>query len=242
MGVMPQPSYEYLAGLLDHALLTPTSTDAELRKGCQALRGFPLATVCIKPHAVKLALAELAGTSIDVCTVIGFPHGTPLPVVKAYEAEQAFLDGAGEVDMVVNTGKVLSEDWSYVREDIASVTAVTRLHKGIIKVIFETDFLPDARHKIRLCEICSELKVDFVKTSTGFGYVKGKEGGYDYCGATDHDLKLMRKHCSSDVGVKASGGVRNLDRALEVVALGVTRIGTGSAPAILREYHQRFGT
>lgn len=238
---MPQPSYEYVASLMDHALLTPTSTDAELRKGCQALREFPIATVCIKPHAVKLAVEELAGTSIDVCTVIGFPHGTPLPSVKAFEAEQAFLDGAREVDMVVNTGKVLSEDWAYVREDIAAVTAVTRRHKGIIKVIFETDFLPDDRHKIRLCEICSEVKVDYVKTSTGFGYVKGKEGGYDYCGATDHDLKLMRKHCSPDVGVKASGGVRNLDRALEVIALGVTRIGTGSAPAILKEYRQRFG-
>lgn len=238
---MTQPSYQLVASLMDHALLTPTSTDAELRKGCQTLREFPIATVCIKPHAVKLAVAELAGTSIDVCTVIGFPHGTPLPSVKAFEAEQAFLDGAREVDMVVNTGKVLSEDWDYVREDIAAVTAVTRRHKGIIKVIFETDFLPDDRHKIRLCEICSEVKVDFVKTSTGFGFVKGKEGGYDYCGATDHDLKLMRKHCSPDVGVKASGGVRNLDRALEVIALGVTRIGTGSAPAILKEYRQRFG-
>jgi len=238
---MPEPSYAYVASLMDHALLTPTFADEELRKGCQDLREFPIATVCIKPHAVKLAVAELEGTSIDVCTVIGFPHGTPLPSVKAFEAEQAFLDGAREVDMVVNTGKVLSEDWAYVGEDIAAVTAVTRRHRGIIKVIFETDFLPDDRHKIRLCEICSQLKVDFVKTSTGFGYVKGKEGGYDYCGATDHDLKLMRKHCSPGVGVKASGGVRNLERALEVIALGVTRIGTGSAPAILKEYRRRFG-
>jgi len=238
---MQKPSYEYVAGLMDHALLTPTSTDAELREGCRALREFPVATVCIKPHAVKLAVEELAGTAIGVCTVIGFPHGTPLPSVKAFEAEQAFLDGASEVDMVVNTGKVLGNDWEYVREDISAVTAVARRHKGIIKVIFETDFLPEDRHKIRLCEICSEVKVDFVKTSTGFGFVKGQTGGYDYCGATDHDLKLMRKHCSPDVGVKASGGVRNLDRALEVIALGVTRIGTGSAPAILREYRERFG-
>jgi deoxyribose-phosphate aldolase len=239
---MSYPSYESVARMLDHALLTPTSTDAELREGCRILREFPIATVCIKPHAVKLAVAELAGTRIDVCTVIGFPHGTQVPVVKAFEAEQAFLDGAREVDMVVNTGKVLSEDWAYVREDIAAVTAVTRRHGGVVKVIFETDFLPQDHHKIRLCEICSELKVDFVKTSTGFGYVKGKEGGYDYFGATDHDLKLMRQHCSSEVGVKASGGVRNLDRALEVIALGVTRIGTGSAPAILKEYRKRFGS
>lgn len=238
---MSYPSYESVARMMDHALLTPTSTDAELREGCRVLREFPIATVCIKPHAVKLAVAELAGTPVEVCTVIGFPHGTPLPSVKAFEAEQAFLDGAREVDMVVNTGKVLSGDWDYVREDIAAVTAVTRRHKGIIKVIFETDFLPDDFHKIRLCEICSEVKVDFVKTSTGFGFVKGKAGGYDYCGATDHDLKLMRKHCAPEVGVKASGGVRNLDRAFEVIALGVTRIGTGSAPAILKEYRRRFG-
>lgn len=238
---MTQPSYLSVAKLLDHALLTPTFTDADLRKGCEALREFPIATVCIKPHAVKLAAEVLAGTTIDVCTVIGFPHGTPLPEVKAFEAECAFRDGAKEVDMVVNTGKVLSEDWDFVREDIRAVTGVTRRHKGIIKVIFETDFLPEDHHKIRLCEICSELAVDFVKTSTGFGFVKGKEGGYDYCGATDHDLKLMRKHCAPNVGVKASGGVRNLDRALEVMALGVTRIGTASSPAILNEYRQRFG-
>lgn len=238
---MHEPSYEYIASLLDHALLAPTLTDAELRAGCRALREFPIATVCIKPHAVKLAVIELEGTSIDVCTVIGFPHGTPVPRVKAFEAEQAFADGAREVDMVVNTGIVLGDDWEFVAEDIESVVAVTRRHKGIIKVIFETDFLPEDRHKIRLCEICSSVKVDFVKTSTGFGFVKGGEGGYDYCGATDHDLKLMRRHCSPEVGVKASGGVRNLDRALEVIALGVTRIGTGSAPAILREYRERFG-
>jgi deoxyribose-phosphate aldolase len=238
---MTRPSYSLVAGMMDHALLAPTLTDAELRKGCRELRDFPIATVCIKPHAVKLALEELTGTPVQVCTVIGFPHGTPVPLVKAYEAEQAFLDGAREVDMVVNTGKVLGGDWDYVREDIAAVTEVARRHKGIVKVIFETDFLPDDRHKIRLCEICSEVKVDFVKTSTGFGFVRGREGGYDYCGATDHDLKLMRKHSAPGVGVKASGGVRNLDRALEVIALGVTRIGTGSAPVILREYRERFG-
>jgi len=238
---MSAPSYEALAGLLDHALLAPTLTDSDLRKGCRALRPYPIATVCIKPHAVKLAAEELAGTGIEVCTVIGFPHGIQVPTVKAFEAEQAFHDGAREVDMVVNTGKVLSEEWDYVRTDIEAVTAVTRRHQGIVKVIFETDFLPEDRHKIRLCGICCEARVDFVKTSTGFGFVKGSTGGYDYSGATDHDLKLMRTHCIPEVGVKASGGVRNLDRALEVVALGITRIGTGSAPAILREYRERFG-
>jgi len=235
-------SYEALAGLLDHALLAPTLTDAELRKGCRELRPYPIATVCIKPHAIKLAAEELTGTGIKVCTVIGFPHGIQVPAVKAYEAEQAFLDGASEVDMVVNTGKVLSGDWGFVREDIEAVTGAARRHQGVVKVIFETDFLPEDRDKIRLCEICSEVGVDFVKTSTGFGFVKGGTGGYDYSGATDHDLKLMRAHCRPEVGVKASGGVRNLDRALAVAALGVTRIGTGSAPAILREYRERFGS
>jgi deoxyribose-phosphate aldolase len=225
----------------DHALLAPTLTDAELRKGCEELRAFPIATVCIKPHAVRLAVEVLAGTAIEVCTVIGFPHGIQLPEVKALEADCAFRDGAREVDMVINTGKVLSEDWAFVRKDIRAVTQVARKNGGIIKVIFETDFLPEDRHKIRLCEICGEERVDYVKTSTGFGYVKGKQGGYEYSGATPHDLALMRRHSPAHVGVKASGGMRNLDKVLEAFALGCTRIGTTSTAAIAAEAKARFG-
>ncbi len=230
-----------IVGTFDHALLAPTFTDAELRKGCEELRAYPIASVCIKPHAVKLASEILAGTHIDVCTVIGFPHGIQLPEVKACEAECALRDGAREVDMVINTGKVLSEDWAFVREDIRAVTAVARKHSGIIKVIFETDFLTEDRPKIRLCELCSEEKVDYVKTSTGFGYVKGKQGGYEYSGATPHDLALMRKYSAPSVGVKASGGMRNLDKVLEAFDLGCTRIGTTSTAAVFAEARSRFG-
>ncbi len=230
-----------IARTFDHALLTPTFTDAELRKGCEELRAYPIASVCIKPHAVKMAVEIMAGTVVDVCTVIGFPHGIQLPEVKAFEAECAFRDGAREVDMVINTGEVLSEDWEFVREDVRAVTAVARAHKGIIKVIFETDFVTEDKHKIRLCEICSEEGVDYVKTSTGFGYVKGQQGGYEYSGATPHDLALMRKHCAPSVGVKASGGMRDLDKVLEAFDLGVTRIGTTSTAAIVAEAIQRFG-
>lgn len=225
----------------DHALLTPTFTDAELRKGCEELLPYPIASVCIKPHAVKLAAEIMQGSETVVCTVIGFPHGIQLPEVKAFEAECAFRDGAREVDMVINTGKVLSEDWDFVRADIRAVTEVARRHGGIIKVIFETDFVTQDALKIRLCEICSEEGVDYVKTSTGFGYVRGKEGGYEYSGATPHDIALMRKHCAPQVGVKASGGMRNLDKVLEVLALGATRIGTTSTAAVYAEALQRFG-
>lgn len=240
---MPAPrSVAEIARLIDHALLHPTLTDADLRQACVALRPHGLASICIKPCAVSLCADILHGTPTRVCTVIGFPHGSAQPEVKAYEAATAFRDGAEEIDMVCNIGRALGGDWQAVRDDIAAVLAVVRRQRGVLKVIFETDYLPDDAAKIRLCGICSELRVDFVKTSTGFGFVRGKEGGYDYAGATDHDLTLMRRHTDPSVGVKASGGVRDLARALAVAELGCTRIGTSSTEAILREAHARFGT
>ena len=220
---------------LDHAILSPTLTDAETRSAIEAVLGVPIATVCVRPHAVAQAAQLCEGTPIDVCTVVGFPHGGQMPAAKAFEAQLAFQDGVKEIDMVINTGKVLSGDWDFARRDISEVLAVVRKHGGLLKVIFETDFLPEDHHKIRLCELCGELGADFVKTSTGFGFVKGKAGGYDYAGATDHDLMLMRKHCPPTVGVKASGGVRELARARRVLELGCTRIGTTSTLAILKE-------
>ena len=173
-----------VARLLDHALLNPTLTDAQMAEELKSLRPYPLASVCIKPYAVPQAREVLAGTPIGIGTVIGFPHGSPLPAVKAFETERAFADGAGEVDMVVNVGKVLSEDWAFVYDDIRAVLDVARAHNGLLKVIFETDFLPEDSSKIKLCEICTELGVDFVKTSTGFGFVKGADGRFGYVGAT----------------------------------------------------------
>ena len=235
-------SVEKIAATIDHAILHPTANDEEIKKELAVICAYPLASVCIKPYAVRLAAEMLRESPVKaVCTVIGFPHGSSQPEVKAFEAERAFVDGAREVDMVVNIGKVLSDDWSYVRQDIAAVREVTRRNGGILKVIFETDFLPRDEHKIELCRICSELKVDFVKTSTGFGFVKSSDGKFFYKGAAAHDVKLMRKECAPEVGVKASGGIRTLEDALQFLALGATRLGTSSTVAICAAAAERFG-
>lgn len=168
-----------------------------------------------------------------VCTVIGFPHGNSRVDVKVFETERAIDDGAVEIDMVVNTGKVLSEDWDYVYNEIASIVTVTKKHGAALKVIFENDFLPEDKYKIRLCEICSELKVEFVKTSTGYGFVKQPDGSYGYKGATHDDLVLMRKHSDPSVEIKAAGGVRTLEDTLKVRELGVTRIGATATETIV---------
>jgi deoxyribose-phosphate aldolase len=183
----------------------------------------------------------LEGTGIATGTVIGFPHGSSVTAIKAAEARQALLAGALDVDMVVNVGKVLSGDWTSVREDIRGVLNVAREHAGVLKVIFENDYLTDDTDKIRLCEICSELAVDFVKTSTGFGWVKQADGTFATRGATDHDLVLMRRHCPPSVGVKASGGIRTLEDVLRVLKLGVTRIGTSSTQSICQRAVEKLG-
>ena len=230
-----------LAKMIDHSLLHPTMDDATLREGCQLARQYNAASVCIKPYAIPLAVEELKGSDVLVGTVIGFPQGNSAVEVKVFETEQACQAGAVEIDMVVNIGKVLGEDWNYVREEIKAVNDATHKHGAILKVIFENDFLPEDKYKIKLCEICSELKVDFVKTSTGYGFVKGSDGKYSYQGATEHDLKLMRKHTAEGIQVKAAGGVRTLDDLLKVKELGVTRIGATATAAILDEAQQRFG-
>ena len=222
-----------IAKMIDHSLLHPTMDDQALREGIELARKYNVASVCIKPYAVKMAAEMLQGSDVMVCTVIGFPHGNSRVDVKVYETERAIDDGAVEIDMVVNTGKVLSEDWSYVRDEIAAIVTVTKKHRAVLKVIFENDFLPEKKHKIKLCEICSELKVEFVKTSTGYGFVKQSDGSYGYRGATHDDLVLMRKHSDPSVGVKAAGGVRTLEDTLKVRELGVTRIGATATEAII---------
>ena len=229
-----------LAKMIDHSLLHPTMTDGDLLHGCLLAKKYNVATVCIKPYAIKEALAWLKGSDVMVCAVIGFPHGNSATEVKVFETEQACKDGAREIDMVVNIGKVLGEDWPYVEQEIAAITAVTKKYKAALKVIFENDFLPDDKFKIRLCEICSRLKVAFVKTSTGYGFVKGNDGKYAYEGATEKDLVLMRKYSAPEVQVKAAGGVRTLNDLLKVKALGVTRVGATATAAILEEAKKRY--
>ena len=219
--------------MIDHSLLHPTMDDQALREGCEIAMKYKVASVCIKPYAVRMAGELLKGSGVMVGTVIGFPHGNSRVDVKRYETERAIEDGAVEIDMVVNTGKVLSEDWVYVTNEIATIAAVTKKHGAALKVIFENDFLPEDSYKIRLCEICSDLNVEFVKTSTGYGYTKQSDGTYNYKGATPHDLVLMRKHSASHVEVKAAGGVRTLEDTLKVKELGVTRIGATATAAII---------
>lgn len=222
-----------IAKMIDHSLLHPTMTDEELKKGCELAKKYNVASVCIKPYGVRLAVEALKGSEVKVGTVVGFPHGSNKTEIKVQEAALACEEGAAEIDMVVNIGKVLSQDWEYVEREIKEVAEVVHTHSAIIKVIFENDFLPDDEFKIKLCAICERAKVNFVKTSTGYGFVKGDNGKYSYKGATDHDLRLMREYCSDAVEVKAAGKVRTLDDAIRVRSLGVTRIGASATEAIL---------
>jgi deoxyribose-phosphate aldolase len=228
---MAQPSVLEVAKMIDHSLLHPTMTDADLKAGCELARRYKAATVCIKPYAVPAAKAWLAGSCVQVCTVIGFPHGNSQTGIKVIEAERAAREGATEIDMVVNIGKVLGGDWSFVQQEIIEINEACRSNKSILKVIFENDYLKD-EHIIKLCEICNVADVAFVKTSSGYGFVKQPSGDYNYKGATHAHLALMRKHSKPSVQIKAAGGVRTLDDLLKVRELGVTRIGATATAAI----------
>lgn len=230
-----------LAKMIDHSLLHPTMTDQELAEGCAIAKKYDVASVCIKPYAVKDAVKWLEGSDVLVCTVIGFPHGNSTTAIKVAETEQSCKDGATEIDMVVNIGKVLGEDWNYVKAEIKEINDACVKHGAILKVIFENDYLTEDKFKIKLCEICSEIGVAFVKTSTGYGFIKGNDGKYSYAGATDHDLVLMRKYSAASVQIKAAGGVRSLDDLLKVKALGVTRIGATATVGMIEEAKKRFG-
>ncbi len=209
-----------LARMIDHSLLHPTLTGPELIDGCRLALRYDVASVCIKPYAVLLARDLLAGSDVAVGTVIGFPHGSSATPIKLREAEQALADGAVELDMVVNVGKVLGGEWSYVSEEIRLANELIVSGGGLLKLIFENDFLPDDNAKFRLCHLCNKHGVAFAKTSTGYGFVKQPDGAYSYAGATERDLRLMRRECWPSVQIKAAGGVRTLDDLLRVARLG----------------------
>ena len=218
--------------MIDHSLLHPTLTDEQLLAGLAIARRCGCATACVKPYAVPESTRILAGSKVGVCAVAGFPHGNSHVGIKIAEAERAMAEGATEIDVVVNIGKVLSNAWAYVSDELKTVNEACVAKGMILKVIFETDYLSDA-HIVRLCELCTEHRVAFAKTSTGYGFVKRANGDYNYKGATDAHLKLMRQHCGPDVQIKAAGGVRTLDDLLRVRALGVTRVGATATEAIL---------
>ena len=230
-----------LAKMIDHSILHPTFTDEDLKKQCEIAKKYHVASVCVKPYAVRQAVEILKGSDVLVGCVIGFPHGNSSIDVKVFESEQACNDGAVEIDMVINIGKVLSGEWNYVEKEIRAITETCHRSKAIVKVIFETDYVTGREDKIRLCEICTRAGADFVKTSTGFGFVKLAGGDYNYKGATVEDIELMRKHSGPGVQVKCAGGVRTLDDLLKMKAAGATRSGATATEAILTEAFKRFG-
>lgn len=239
-------TYEQLAQMIDHSLLHPTMTDRELEDGCRIAAKYGVASVCIKPYAVKRAVAWLQGSGVRVGAVIGFPHGNSCTESKRYETQLACQDGATEIDMVINIGKALSGDWDYVERDIQAVCDEAHRHGAKVKVIFENDYLAKGgagldgdAFKRKLCELSERAGADWVKTSTGYGFVKQADGSYNYKGATEHDLALMRAACSPRVQVKAAGGVRDLDGLIKVRDLGGTRCGATATAAMLDDYRRR---
>jgi deoxyribose-phosphate aldolase len=230
-----------IAKMIDHSILHPTLTDEDLKRECEVARKYNVASVCVKPYAVKQAVELLGGSDVLVGCVIGFPAGNSSIAVKAFETETACRDGAVEIDMVINIGKALQEDWTYLEEEIKTVVDTSHKYGAITKVIFETDFVTKDEHKIKLCEICSKVGADYVKTSTGFGFVKGTDGKFSYTGATVNDLELMRKHSAPEVKVKAAGGVRTLTDLLKYREIGISRCGATATAAMLDEARKLFG-
>jgi deoxyribose-phosphate aldolase len=223
-------TYADISKMIDHSLLNPAMTDGVLEEGIRVGLQYDVASICILPYYLARCAEALKGSTVNASTTIGFPHGGHTTAIKVAEARRALADGGQELDMVVNISKVLSYDWDYVRADLEAVIEVVHGAGQKVKVIFENCYLHD-EHKIRLCEICGELGADWVKTSTGYG-----TGG-----ATIEDLKLMRARSPESVQVKAAGGVRTLDKLLEVRALGVTRVGASRTIEMLDECKKRLG-
>lgn len=213
-----------IAKMIDHSLLKPELTTQQVIEGCRLAREYDVASVCVKPCDVKLAQGELAGSDVLVTTVIGFPHGAHTTETKVFEAKQAMEDGAVELDMVLNIGRLLSRDFDYVEGDIRAVVELAHAQGVKVKVILENCYLTDELKEIA-CKICEKVGADFVKTSTGYGT----------SGATIEDLELMRRVCSPNVEIKAAGGVRTLDAALAVRRAGATRFGATATKKILDE-------
>jgi deoxyribose-phosphate aldolase len=223
-------SYADISKMIDHSLLIPTLTESDLEVGIDLALAYDVASVCILPYYLARCAQRLAGSTVVPSTTIGFPHGGHTTALKRVEAVRAIEEGCRELDMVVNISQVLSQNWSYVRDEIQAVTEVAHAAGQKVKVIFENCYLQD-EHKIELCRICSDLCVDWVKTSTGYG-----TGG-----ATVADLKLMRTHAAPHVQVKAAGGVRDLDTLLAFRELGASRCGASRTREMLDEARSRLG-
>lgn len=226
---MHSPGYGDIAKMIDHSLLKPTMTEDELEAGCRLAIEYDVASVCVMPYFLPRASELLRESSVLPTTTIGFPHGGQSSRVKQLEAEQALADGARELDMVVNISQVLSGAFDAVRTDILAVLQPTHAQGQKLKVIFENCYLNEAQ-KIRLCQICGELSVDWVKTSTGFGS----------SGATLEDLELMRRQSPAHVQVKAAGGIADLDTLLKIREIGASRSGCSKTGEVLSELRRRL--
>lgn len=218
----PRLSREALAKMIEQTNLKPTATSDEIAKMCEEAKTYGFGAVCVAPCHVPLAVSSLKGSEVRVVTVAGFPLGSASTRIKELEAKQAVLDGADEIDMVMNIGMMKAGDERGVMEDIRAVVKAARGKK--VKVIIETCYLTD-EEKVKACELAAAAGASFVKTSTGFGPA----------GATAHDVKLMRKAVGTKIGIKASGGIRTLKQALELIEVGADRIGTSAGVEIIRE-------
>ena len=230
-----------LAKMIDHSILHPTFTDKDLKDGCEIAKKYDVASVCVKPYMVRDAVELLRSTNVKIGCVIGFPHGNSTTKVKVFETVEACKDGAEEIDMVINIGKALQGDFDYVEKEVKNIAYACHENGAILKVILETDFITDEKMIINLCKICSHAGADYVKTSSGYGFVKQLNGDYNYVGATIHNIKLMKNNVSEGVKIKAAGGVRNLDQLLEVQAAGATRCGATATISMLEDAIRRFG-
>jgi deoxyribose-phosphate aldolase len=223
-------TYEQVAKTIDHSLLRPELDLDQVRAGVELARRYEVASATVRPADVAFAAELLDGSEVFVSTVIGFPHGSSTTATKAFESERAIEDGARELDMVLNIGRLRSGRAEEVGEDIAAVVRIAASSNAIVKVILENAYLEDSQKELA-CRLAEDAGASFVKTSTGFA-----PGG-----ATIEDLELMRRSVSPHVQIKAAGGVRTLDALLEVMAVGVTRIGATATEAILDDFKGRKG-
>ncbi|WP_017213119.1 deoxyribose-phosphate aldolase [Clostridium beijerinckii] len=212
-----------IAQYIDHTILKPEATVKDVKRLCREAKEYNFASVCVNGCYAKLVSTELAGSEVKTCVVVGFPLGAMTKEAKAFETSQAIENGASEIDMVINVGALKSKDYKFVKEDIEAVVNAAK-GKALVKVIIETCLLTD-EEKVKACEIAKEAKADFVKTSTGFS-----TGG-----ATKEDIALMRKTVGPDLGVKASGGVRDFKAAMDMINAGASRIGSSNSIAIVNE-------
>jgi deoxyribose-phosphate aldolase len=214
----------HIAQLIDHTLLKPDATQDQIAQLCYEARKYGFATVCVNPTYVRLCAQLLQGSSVGICTVVGFPLGATPPEVKAYETQRALDDGATEIDMVINIGALKSQDYALVERDIATVARTCHAGGSLLKVIIEAALLTDDE-KVKACELAKAAGADYVKTSTGFG-----PGG-----ATVHDVELMRRTVGPEMGIKAAGGIRSLEDAQAMVAAGATRVGASAGVKIVQQ-------